>query len=294
MKKYSVVKIVIWTIVAILLTAVLIFNLIDGNMFNLLRDKISFGPISFFSYKYDDLDEYSIGSSSVSCRDIKELEVNWVSGSVTIKPYDGEMIMFSENNAISEDDKLRYLVKDGKLTIKYCKSNRVLGFVSKNSSKDIEILIPEIYANKIDKIYIDSVSSEVKTEGISVKKFKIDNVSGKIRINKTEAEAIDISTISGACEVEGKFNDVVLESVSGNMHIQSSVCPEKVSGDSISGDINLTIPPDSGFTAESDTVSGSFNCDFAVTTKGDTRISADGSSEFIFETVSGNIYINKE
>ncbi|MDD6847516.1 MAG: DUF4097 family beta strand repeat-containing protein [Oscillospiraceae bacterium] len=62
--------------------------------------------------------------------------------------------------------------------------------------------------------------------------------------------------------------------------------------ESVSGNVNITIPEKiGGFTADYDTVSGDFSTDFSVKTIGNSHTYGDGSAEFDFETVSGDIKI---
>jgi hypothetical protein len=45
------------------------------------------------------------------------------------------------------------------------------------------------------------------------------------------------------------------------------VCPAKLEIDSVSGDVSLRLPADSGFTLRFDSVSGCLQCDFSIVMK---------------------------
>ena len=55
----------------------------------------------------------------------------------------------------------------------------------------------------------------------------------------------------------------------------------------------MILPDNRGFTYESDTVSGSVECEFQITYKDDKGIYKDGDASFSFDSVSGDIIIKK-
>ena len=65
-----------------------------------------------------------------------------------------------------------------------------------------------------------------------------------------------------------------------------------INSESVSGEINISlIESISGFTAEYESVSGSFECDFAGKNRDDKFIYGNGMAEIDVETVSGNISV---
>jgi len=87
--------------------------------------------------------------------------------------------------------------------------------------------------------------------------------------------------------------EIEVEGVSGDFSMELLPGAEKVEIEMISGDINLYVPEDLGFTMETESVSGDTNVSVSVTNRGDTMIAGDGSCKINLETVSGEMNIRK-
>ena len=61
--------------------------------------------------------------------EINRIEIKWVSGTVNVVAYDGDDIVFDEESSrtLDEDNKMRYRIEDGKLSIQFFKS-RIFSF----------------------------------------------------------------------------------------------------------------------------------------------------------------------
>lgn len=232
---------------------------------------------SFGSSHYPNADRYTVGNNSIPATELKEIEVNWISGSVEIEAYHGKTIEVSETcpNSLSEGDRVRSLYENGKLTIQFRESRFAL-FGSYSGNKALHIQIPESLAGNIRNLTLDSVSSDNTISGLTMQNCDVDNVSGSII-------------------VDGSVQDFDLDTVSGNCRITSHTTPKRINTDSVSGDVTLIIPKNASFTAEHDSVSGKMNSDFSMTLSGDdTFISGDGGTdEWEFESVSGDVDIQK-
>ena len=78
------------------------------------------------------------------------------------------------------------------------------------------------------------------------------------------------------------------------MLFRSEKAPTSIEAETVSGEIILYLPEDTGFTAELDSVSGEFKCDFEVSEKKDRYQSGDSSNYYEFDTVSGDVRIKKK
>ena len=63
--------------------------------------------------------------------------------------------------------------------------------------------------------------------------------------------------------------------------------------ETVSGDLNLTLPEDCGFTLEKDTVSGRFSSELPTTEQNGKIVYADGHCEIEVEGVSASVHIRK-
>lgn len=322
-------KIVIWVVISALLIGVLIYalNTQDGG-FNFL----SFGS-SALSGHYKNSSEYKIGSSTVSADSISSVEINWIAGTLNVIKSTESSIKFDcpDDKALEDDYKLRYLVKNGKLTIQYTKPFNVFQqLFSKSVEKTLNIYIPanvtEITVNtvstetsisnvnpnmldienvsgdlsltnignsnaKLKSIDIDNVSGIITLTNIYTNSLDAETVSGNINAENITAKTLDIDNVSGKVAFGGSFDRVDADTVSGNISIKSKTMLSDLSTDGVSAVIDITIPENDGFALDLDKVSADFECDFETKKTGDLYIYKNGTADFKMDTVSGDINI---
>ena len=123
-------------------------------------------------------------------------------------------------------------------------------------------------------------SGEIILTECYVHKAELETISGSINLANIYADELDVSTTSGLVDGGAHCVDVEVETISGNIHLDTGENTEKVkvsttsgdvwcnvsntairsiSVDSTSGDISLGIPYDVGFTLEFSTISGGLN-----------------------------------
>lgn len=110
-------------------------------------------------------------------------------------------------------------------------------------------------------------------EGTSLGELFVETVSANVYGEDVSAEKVSIDTVSGDIRISapGELRDF--------------------EGDTVSGDIELYLPADAAFELETDTVSGDFYTDFACTKRGDTYTYGMGGIELDMDTVSGDMSI---
>lgn len=347
MKKFAVTRIIIYSIVIVILIAVLVIGL-TGERFSMFSKIFS----GITGYSYSDSELYSVGNGSVKTDGIKKIDISWVSDSVKLSTHSGNEIIISETNSdkLKEEDKLRYMEKDGVLYIKFYAPRGLFSFSRfSDTKKNLTILIPENYADMLDSLKIDTVSADINIEKVTSQKMKLytvsgdinqlsetalDNItasstSGKIKINakvkhtdlnstsgdisfngeadnlkcnstsgEAEINAIinsgDFNSTSGEIEFTGIADNLNCNSISGRIKLETDNCPSKINAKSVSGKITLAIPDNKGFTVSYSSVSGDFECEYAVSTSNNKAVYGDGSSEFDLSTVSGEMKIKKK
>ena len=287
MKRNAIARIIIWSLVAVLLTSLLVVG-------------ISSSPSSFFSgdwslggmgvtYKNSAL--YNVGGGTVT-DEFQSIKVNWTNGKINIEAYDGEDTVISETEVAEKENKLRWRVEDGVLKIQQMAAGMRFG-LKKTPKKTLTVKIPSNVAEGLKAVMSDSVSAEVTITGISASdKIEIDTVSGDANLKNIKTEKLDIDTVSGSIKAAGEFTELESDSVSGDVTVSSATPLEKLNCDSTSGNIRLTIPKNSGFTLKADTVSGDISCGLpTVSESKNRRVCGDGSADFETDTVSGDLII---
>lgn len=287
MKRNAIARIIIWSLVAVLLTSLLVVG-------------ISSSPSSFFSgdwslgamgvtYKNSAL--YNVGGGTVT-DEFQSIEVNWTNGKINIEAYDGEDTVISETEVEEKENKLRWRVEDGVLKIQQMAAGMRFG-LKKTPKKTLTVKIPSSAAEKLKSVNTDSVSAEVNIIGVAASdKIEIDTVSGGADLKNIRTEKLDIDTVSGSIKAAGEFTELESDSVSGDVTVSSATPLKKLDCDSTSGNIRLTIPKNSGFTLKADTVSGDISCGLpTVSESKNRRVCGDGSADFETDTVSGDLII---
>lgn len=282
MRISKLVSMIIWLLVAAILIGVLAVGLaFDFAQFSL----------GFFSFRYDNAQDYKIGGTTVSDT-VNELDIDWPYGYVNIEVYDGDVISFSEDLEPSGDMQLRWVYNNGELSIKYCKSKFYWGFV-KYPKKTLTVKIPNGAVDDLRTVEAESVSAEFSVNGIAVDKLSLETVSGGVDIDGAMADVIDISAVSAVLDLEGTFGSINIETVSGDCDITDSVMPAEIDFEAVSADVDLTIADGDGFAATFDKVSGEFYSEYPTGFADDRYVYADGLAIYSFETVSGNVNIRK-
>ena len=277
----SVMRICLWGLVALILVAVLLFGM-----------SASFGgKISFTGVTYSDARKYEAGGTRLPAdTQINAVHIDWIAGEINVRVTEGDQFAFSEsaNRDLKEQEQLHYLVQNGKLTIRYCRSGR--NPLANIPAKTLEVEIPR--SAIITELDISNVSSDVKVDGAGsfIREIDIENVSGHVTVENASAKTLEMETVSGKLEAKGAFEDIKAESVSSALSFVLDEMPIKFEVETIGGGVEITLPENRGFTATLDSVSGSIKCSFAEVRNRTARY-GDGSARLHVETVSGSVVI---
>lgn len=219
-------------------------------------------------YRYDDASRYNAGGTSIG-ESINGIDISWVSGDVDIEYWDGSTVEVSETfrSRASDDALLRWRIQNGRLYIKYTKSN----FSTKNVDKDLLVRIPR---------------------GLVIRDLEIETVSADTTLS-IQADAFDFESVSGNLKAQMDYvKEVDLETVSGEISLSLGVSPREIDGNSVSGSFDISLPKDALYAVEFDSVSGRLRSSSANLSGGAGYNPKGASSKFEFETVSGDVSIN--
>jgi DUF4097 and DUF4098 domain-containing protein YvlB len=304
----KIVRLVLWSIVAVLLISLLIAGL-TGRLTGVLPEFHISGCSIGGSFNYPNSELYTVGGGSALPSEVSDIEIHWVSGDVTIASYSGSSITFSESSAhvLSEKDTMRYYISNGKLIIQFCAPYRFDLFGSMKD-KSLTVYIPGGFA--LDRLMIDAVSAAVRAEELTAESFRIDTVSGGVALRAVTGTQMEfdlvsgqlkaeecvankavVDTVSGSVELAGSFREIKCDSVSGSVTLAPGRDLQALRVDTVSGKVTLRLPENEGFTARYDSVSGAFRCDFEVITGKDSVTYKNGNAQIKVDTVSGSISI---
>ena len=235
--------------------------------------------------------------TALDVKEIQNIEIDWVSGSITIKPDStSDQIVVKEIGLTGENTAMVCRRNGDTLEIKFQKDTNFTFGVTQSFTKDLIITVPMDWV--CDTLEIDTASAEVTVSDLVIEKFDFDGASGVCRLQKCYVDCLDMDTASGNIYFEGTLNDMDCDAASANCEIIVYNAPKQIDLDMASGDLDLTLPEDCGFTVDLNTASGHFSSDFETICKDDSHTHSvhthgDGSCRIQVDAMSGDVTIHK-
>ncbi len=209
----------------------------------------------------------------VAVSDIRKIEVEWLSGSVTVRRADGDSIEFFEDYQGEEKYRLRYSVENGTLHIQVCQSDDIRSIPAKALTLSLpdalyqELTFSVVSANltlsdvRADELELDSICGDIELDRIGASELKIGMTSGSGNIHgqSLTVSELELDSVSNDADLEGAFDSVAANTISGSVKLTSSSLPKEIGVNTVTGNITLTLPKDSAFRYEFNTISGKLN-----------------------------------
>lgn len=270
MKTNAIVRIVIFSLIILILLGILVTGLGIGSLIDHFTSRVTEGQGTIIP-----------GSSNqISPDGIRNLNIEWVNGSITIQPGDTNVITVSESGNFPENNEMICRQSGDTLTIQFSKA-KVSMSIEFNFSKDLVITVPRNW--QCEELDISSVSAEIDLE----------NVSGNCTFENCSTDEMTVETVSGNVNFNGTLNTMDCNTVSANCTLATDSFPKDLSMDSVSGDLILELPEGCGFTASLDSMSGSISSEFETTASKNHHTHGDGGCRITADTMSGDIIIRK-
>jgi hypothetical protein len=291
--KAAVVKIVIWSVVFCLLGSILLAGIAGGvenlNIFGLPGIHINLG-----GFTYEDADKYSVGEATIKDT-VTDLEINWVAGSIKVIPSDTDEIRVTETYSGDDDDlRLRWRVKDGKLTVQFRKANALDIFGTPDFvSKDLTVAVPAAMLESMDEVEIHTVSGGVQFTG-NADEFTLDAMEGDLTVTG-DIGALEVDAVDGKLIFTGGVRTADVDCANADITMYLDAAAE-LSFDQVDGDVHLYLSEDiKGFSAELDAISGEISVegfDVSSVSNKSTRW-GDGSLRIEMDGVGAELEIKK-
>ena len=227
MKPNAIVRIILYSVLALALTGALVAG-IGTNSFGFL---VNFGGSGTTVE----------GEVPIDASLVKNIEIDWAAGSIKIQVADTDHITICE--IVPEDCKywMAYALDDDTLSISYSKGTIGVGFGNWNiPSKDLMITVPKDWV--CEDLEIDGAALEIDIQDVRVGSFELDGAS---------------------CDVDlvGYVDKVDIDGASTDIHITSFDPVSSVQIDGASCELELTIPNGCGFLVELNGLNYGFHCD---------------------------------
>lgn len=217
-------------------------------------------------------DDYT--SVTIPSDEIRNIEVNWISDSLTFSVWDEDNILLE----VFDNKPLDYEVDGDTLSI----GREAAIFSATNASSTLIVTLPRTLAERLlNTLTISTTSAFVNLMEINAARLDLTTISGSCTVDGFFDEA-RISTTSGDVFFSGGFERGTFEAVSGTLDITTDSMMRSFRADAVSGSVFLTLPADLGFTLEFDSVSGGLYSDLPITY-------GDGTAEIKVDTISGDL-----
>jgi len=289
MKTNAIIRIVIWSFVLVLLVGILLYGLM-GFPFNrpwrevLITSPAGGSPVS--------AGESAAGNGQTISLDtpIQDLEIEWVSGTILLQPGDVDTIQFQSTAPVEPKYETVWSVKDGKLSIQFCKETQWSGFhFNRQWSKDLTVTVPRDFA--CGSLEVDAASTTLRVVDMNIQEVEIDCASTDSVFENCAVGELDLDCASGDLRYSGILHSLDGDMASLDVTAVLSNVPYSIDLDIASGGLDLTLPENAGFTLTMDAMSSDFTSDFPTTTRNGSHICGDGACRINIDGMSTDVVI---
>ena len=278
MKRNAIFRIILFSFLAVVLVGVLISGIA-------LKKYQMPGIVVRKSF-----DAPEVSGNKFNAGEIDRLKIEWAAGSIVLVPVEGNKISITEE--LLGGDESMVLKKDGStLYVQYCEGAVGISFGSGSLKKNLYITVPQDWECK--ELEIDAASATVQGEYLTVRELASSTASGTHTFTNCQVGTMKMETVSGDLNFTGTLEKLDFNGVSAQLDLALTNAPKSIELESVSGDLNLTLPESCGFTVDKDTVSGRVSSELPTTEQNGKIVYADGHCEIEVEGVSASVHIRK-
>lgn len=233
---------------------------------------------------------------SLDARQIREIKIEWAAGNITIEPADVDTIQVSEAAHADNQYAMVWKQNNDKLTIRFSE-NVSLDFnfgidLIDVISKDLTILVPMGW--ECDSLEVDAASATLDVKNLVIGEMDFDGASGTCNFVNCVIEELDLDTASGDIHFTGSLDTLDCDAASASVFAVFDNVPSRISMDSMSGDLDITLPSNAGFNVTMDGLSTDFVSDFGYAQNRDGSYSrGNGQCKINMDAMSGDLYIRE-
>lgn len=235
------------------------------------------------------------GRYTIPAGGIQKLDIDWVDGQVTIEPYDGGDILVEETSSstLDEHTALMYTVKHGTLEIDVSPERAGIFFTpSTYASKDLHIRFPR--SLMWESVDLSAVNAHLDLQATTAEKVSVDVVNGDVSLQRMVVENLTLNSVKGSLDVQAsQITTVDMDTVDGRLTGEFTACPTAIHFNSVTGDAKLTLPADSQFAVQMDSLTGNLDSAFSGTYQDGRYTVGNGAAQFTMDTIKGTVQIQK-
>ena len=298
MKRNAVIRIVLWSIVLVVLLAIFLIMLyVPGAGRSMREDMPAETCIPTPITKSQEMEQPQSNRNifSVDAAQIRDMKIEWAAGSIKIQSMDITEIRITEEGPDQTSEPMVWKVRDAKLSIQYSQNtDHVFGMglvFGKEESKDLIIQVPSDW--QCDSLEIVTAAASLKVQDLTIREMEFDGASGTCVFDNCTVEKLDLDTASGDVLFKGCLQQLECDAASANILLELSNVPRSIDLDTASGDLDVTLPADAGFTVTLDAMSSDFESDFDTTRRNGSYIAGNGRCRIEVDGMSGDVTVRK-
>lgn len=284
MKRNAIVRVIGWSVTLVVLLSLLV----GGLVYFLPYPKQTAEEVDATVFPAElSTDFLNYGTSA---GDIREIEIDWVSGEIQIIPTEIDHIKVNETAAHANTEAMLCRKDGDTLKISFCKGELVS--LKGIGTKDLTIQVPKGWACR--KLEIDAASPKISVQGLTADEVDLDTAGGESWFDSCTLGKLDADTASGNLYLTGTLENLEYDSASGSVEAELDNVPSKITMDTASGSLSLKLPKGAGFAVALDSLSGKLDSDFPITLDGDRYLCGDGACKIEMESLSGGVTVNQK
>lgn len=296
MKNNAIVRIVIWSIVILLLLGLLISAI---GAFAYTNNLLNYSRNDTVELQEDNSGNHVLPSGTeitVSADEIRDLNIEWVAGTIEIRPDDVENITFSETEVSDSKYALVWKQKGSDLSIQFCKDSTIdfsFGITVNNVvEKDLTITVPRDWI--CDSLDIDAASTNLIVSDLTIREVDFDGASSTYEFENCIVDSFDMDGASCDMDFSGTLYELDFDGASGSIRAVLNNIPSRIDMDGMSSDLDITLPENAGFTVSMSAMSSDFSSDFETVSKNGNYVCGDGRCRINVDAMSGDVTIRKQ
>lgn len=273
MKGKAIARIVLFSLIALVLLCVLLAGLGLSSFAKPVSSQIVSVQSTGSEYEF-------------ALEEVSGLAISWASGDIDIQPADQDTVTVSEERSGGSSMVVRH--RGSTLEIAFGENKWSLGG-GKSIQKDLSVRVPRDWL--CQSLEISAAAAGIRVDGLPITNVVLNIASGNCVFTDCTVEKMQVNAISGDLDYSGVLKRLELKGASADCNLRLSDAPAAIGMNTASGDLNLTLPDNCGFTLDRSSLSGAFQSDFATTTENDKIVCGDGTCQITFSSLSGNINI---
>lgn len=286
MKRNAIIRIVLWSITLVILLGILCTGIYVPSALNRIRRASVRNT--------EDFQEIDGNGFTLDAASVRNVEIEWASGSIVIQPMDiGEMYI-AEKAQDHSSEPMVWNLQDGTISIQYCKNPDrvfVFGMDTELECKDLIIQVPRDW--QCNSLEIEAASATLEVQDLTIRKMEFDGASGSCKFRNCTVDSLDLDTASGDVWFQGSLLRLECDAVSADITLELTNVPNTLDLDGVSGGLDVTLPAEAGFTVTMETLSGDFESDFDTTQRNGSYVSGNGRCRIDVDGMSGDVTIRK-